>query len=275
MGFFFTNGIFVLFQFKFLLKYLHFTNVNIYVSNVCKYNILLTEAGGMINIKNKIALYGNNEKLNQVEDVLSKDLNEKDIPFEIHRISDSEQFLREFFLKDEYTLFMMSEKGYLQYLLKIYKNFDRQTVRYAYGKLKFPLTQKELSNQIIEAVKSCHTCPYGVYAAKNSKMSRLIQHSEIECIYKEKNKSIFYLSSGETMEVSDSQSMILKELDTNYFIKCKKGYIVNFFNIEQVSDDYKTLTMKSGVEIPMTRTGQKEFFKSLSLSITGVNAFNY
>ncbi len=34
-------------------------------------------------MKNKIALYGDAEKLNQVEDVLSKYLNENDIPFEI------------------------------------------------------------------------------------------------------------------------------------------------------------------------------------------------
>ncbi|GEM_PF-1487971 len=67
-------------------------------------------------------------------------------------------------------LFMVNEKGILRYLLKIYKNFDRKTTRYA------------------------------------------------------------------------------------------------FFNIEQVSDYYKTLTMKSGAEIPMSRTGKKEFFKSLSLS---------
>ncbi len=79
-------------------------------------------------MKNKIALYGDAEKLNQVEDVLSKYLN---------------------------------EKGILRYLLRIYKNFDRHTSRYA------------------------------------------------------------------------------------------------FFDIEQVSDDYKTLTMKSGAEIPMSRTGKK------------------
>ena len=47
-------------------------------------------------MKNKIALYGNYKKLNQIEDVLSKYLNEDDIPYEIHRISDSEQFLREY-----------------------------------------------------------------------------------------------------------------------------------------------------------------------------------
>ncbi len=226
-------------------------------------------------MKNKIALYGNYKKLNQIEDVLSKYLNGNDIPFEIHRISDSEQFLREFLTKDDYRLFMISEKGTVSYLLKIYKNFDRQTARYAYGKLKFPLTQKELFDQIFEAVKTSHTCPYNIYAAKNAKMSRLIQHEDIECIYKQKTKSVFYLRSGEIMEVTNSLSKIFAELDANYFIKCSKGVIVNFFNIEQVSDDYKTITTKSGVEIPMSRTGQKQFFKSISLSITGVNAFNY
>ena len=226
-------------------------------------------------MNNKIALYGEVKKQRQIEDVLSKFFKKNDIPFKIHLVSDSEQFLREFLLKDDYRLFMISEKGTVSYLLKIYNNYDRQTVRYAYGKLKYPLTQTELKKHMLETVKSSHTCPYCVYAAKNAKMSRLIQHSDIECIYKEKNKSVFYLSSGEIMEVSDPQSKILTKLNANYFIKCSRGYIVNFFNIDQVSDDYKTLIMKSGVEIPMSRTGQKEFFKSLSLSITGVNAFNY
>ena len=77
------------------------------------------------------------------------------------------------------------------------------------------------------------------------------------------------------MEVSDSQTKMLTELNANYFIKCSKGYIVNFFNIEQISDDYKSLIMKSGAEIPMSRSGQKQLFKSLSLSITGINVFDY
>jgi len=77
------------------------------------------------------------------------------------------------------------------------------------------------------------------------------------------------------MEVTDSLSRISAELDANYFIKCSKGYIVNFFNVERLSYDYKSLTMKSGAEIPMSRVGEKQFFKSLSFSIAGVNAFNY
>ena len=226
-------------------------------------------------MKNKIALYGNYKKLNQIEDVLSGYLDENVVPYEIHRISDSEQFLREFLTKDDYLLFIISEKGSVSYLLKIYKNFDRKTSRYAYGKLNYPLTQNELSSRIIEAVKSSHTCPYGVYAAQNTKLSCLIQHADIEYIHKENSKSIFYLCSGETIEVPDSLSWVFTMLDTNYFIKCSKGYIINFFNIEKVSDDYKSIIMKSGAEIPMSRIGKKQFLKSLSLSITGINAFLY
>ncbi|WP_312811588.1 LytTR family DNA-binding domain-containing protein [Sedimentibacter sp.] len=226
-------------------------------------------------MNNKIALHGSAKKLTQIEGVLTKLFNKNNIPFEIHLISDSEQFLREFLIKNDFRLFMVSEKGTVSYMMKIYKNFDQQTTRYACGKMNFPLTQKEFSDHMLEAVKSSHSCPYGIYAAKNAKMSRLIQHSDIECIYRDNTKSVFYLQSGETMEVPDSISRIYAELDANYFIKCSKGVIVNFFNIEQVSDDYKTIITKSGAEIPMSRIGEKRYFKSLSLSITGVNAFNY
>lgn len=91
----------------------------------------------MINLGDKIALYGDAEKRKQIENVLFKYLNKNDIPFEIHNVSDSEQFLREFLLKNDYRLFMISEKGTVSYLLKIYNNFDRQTACYAYGKLSF------------------------------------------------------------------------------------------------------------------------------------------
>jgi len=226
-------------------------------------------------LDNKIAIYADSKKQKQIEDVLTKFLKKNDIPFKIHLVSDPEKFLGELLLKHDYRLFMVSEEGSIIYLLKIHNNFDRRTTCYDYGRLKFPLTQKELSNQILEVLKLSHTCPYDVYAAKNAKMYRLIQHADIEYIRRDKTKSVFYLQSGETMEVTDSLSRISAELDANYFIKCSKGYIVNFFNVERLSYDYKSLTMKSGAEIPMSRVGEKQFFKSLSFSIAGVNAFNY
>ena len=224
---------------------------------------------------NKIAIYGDAKKQKQIEDVLTKFLKKNDIPFKIYFVSDSEKFLEELLLKDDYRLFMVSEKDSVLYLLKIHNNFDRRTACYDYGRLKFPLTQKELSSQMLEVLKSSHTCPYDIYAAKNARLSRLIHHTDIEYIRREKTKSVFYLQNGETMEVPDSLSQILTELDASYFIKCSKGYIVNFFNVERLSYDYKSLTMKSGAEIPMSRVGEKQFFKSLSFSIAGVNAFNY
>lgn len=72
-------------------------------------------------MKNKIALYGEAEKLNQAENVLSKYLNENDVPFEIHRISDSRQFLREFLLKDDY---MVSAKYDAYYILGLSNDIE-------------------------------------------------------------------------------------------------------------------------------------------------------
>ena len=58
----------------------------------------------MIDMSSKIALYGDAKKLTQIENVLSVFLNKNSIPLEIHRVFDSEQFLREFFIKDNYRL---------------------------------------------------------------------------------------------------------------------------------------------------------------------------
>lgn len=226
-------------------------------------------------MKNKIALCGDAEKRKQMEGVLSKCLEKNDIPFKIHHVSDSQQFVSSFLLENDFRLFMMSAKGTISYMLKIYNNFDQQSSCYIPGTLKFPLTQVEFTKHMLEVFKLSHVCPYGAYAAKNAKMSRIILHEDIQFIYKKKRKSVIFLYNGESVEVTSSHAQILKELDSNYFAKCSKGFIVNFFSIEQISDDYKTLLMKSGAIIPMSMLGRKQLFKTLSLSITGINVFNY
>ena len=90
---------------------------NIYAIFAYKCNI----NKGMINLSNKIALHGSAKKLTQIEDVLTKLFNKNNIPFEIHLISDSEQFLREFLIKNDFRLFMVSEKGTVSYMMKMYK----------------------------------------------------------------------------------------------------------------------------------------------------------
>ncbi len=226
-------------------------------------------------MKNKIALLGDAEKRGQMEAVLSKCLKAHDIPFEIHHVSDSQKFIHEFLFNNDFRLFMESSRGTITYMLKIYTNFDRQCSRHVAGTLKPPLTQNKFIKHMLEVIKSSNVCPYGMYAAKNTKMSRLIPHEDIQFIYKEKYKSMIYLSNGEYVEEVTTHAKVLKELDTSYFFKCHQSYIVNFFNIEEISDDYKFILMKSGDIIPMSRLGFKQLVKAISLSIAGVNSFDY
>lgn len=210
-----------------------------------------------------------------MEGVLSECLKAFDIPFEIHHIPNTQKFIHDFLFNNNFRLFMESSKETITYMLKIYTNSDQQYSRHVAGTLKYPLTQAEFIKDMLAAIKLSRICPYGVYAAKNGKMSRLIPHEDIQFIHKEKHKSVIYLYDGEYMKEVTSQARIQKELDASYFFKCHQGYIVNFFNIEQISDDYKFLLMKSGAIIPMSRLGLKQLVKSLSISITGVNAFDY
>lgn len=137
------------------------------------------------------------------------------------------------------------------------------------------MKKSEFIENMLEAFKLSGVCPYGVYAAKNGKMSRLILHEDIRFIHKEKNESVIHMCSGEDVKEATTQTQVLKALDASYFFKCHKRYVVNFFNIEEISDDYKFLLLKSGDVIPMSKLGFKQLIKAISLSVTGTNAFDY
>ncbi len=226
-------------------------------------------------MKNKIALLGGAKRRRQMEGVLSGCLKAYDIPFEIHHVPNSQKFMHEVLFNNNFRLIMESSKKTITYMLKIYTNFDQQYSRYAAGTLKYPLTRAEFIKNMLEVFKLSGTCPYGVYAAKNGKMSRLIPHEDIQFIHKEKNKSVIHMHSKEEIKEVTTQAKVLKKLDASYFFKCHQGYVVNFFNIEEISDDYKFLLLKSGDIIPMSKLGFKQLVKAISLSIAGVDAFDY
>lgn len=229
----------------------------------------------MYDMKNKIALLGGAKRRRQMESVLSECFKAYDIPFEIHHIPNSKKFIHEVLFNNDFRLIMENSKETITYMLKIYTNFDQQYSRHAAGTLQYPLTKSEFIKNMLKALKLSSTCPYGVYAAKNGKMSRLIPHEDIQFIHKEKNKSVIHMCNGEDIKELTTQTKVLKELDASYFFKCHKGYVVNFFNIEEISDDYKFLLLKSGDVIPMSKLGFKQLIKAISLSVTGTNAFDY
>ncbi|NYB74943.1 LytTR family transcriptional regulator DNA-binding domain-containing protein [Sedimentibacter hydroxybenzoicus DSM 7310] len=86
---------------------------------------------------------------------------------------------------------------------------------------------------------------------------------------------MIHMHHGEDIKEMATQTKVLKELDSSYFFKCRQGYVVNLFNIEEISDDYKFLLLKSGDIIPMSRLGFKQLVKPIPLSITGVDTFDY
>ena len=226
-------------------------------------------------MKNKIALLGGAKRRRQMEAVLSKCLKSYDIPFEIHHVPNSQNFIHEVLFNNDFRLIMEASKETINYMLKIYTNFDQQYSRHITGTMKYPMTEAELIKNMLKTFKLSNVCPYGVYAAKNAKMSRLITHEDIQFIHKEKNKSVIHMHNGEDIKEVTTQAKVLKQLDASYFFKCHQGYVVNFFNIEEISDDYKFILLKSGDIIPMSRLGFKQLVKAISLSITGSDAFDY
>lgn len=156
-------------------------------------------------MKNKIALLGGAKRRRQMESVLSECFKAYDIPFEIHHVPNSKKFIHEVLFNNDFRLIMENSKETITYMLKIYTNFDQQYSRHAAGTLQYPLTKSEFIKNMLKAFKLSGVCPYGVYAAKNGKMSRLIPHEDIQFIHKEKNKydyKFLLLKSGDIIPIS-------------------------------------------------------------------------
>lgn len=223
----------------------------------------------------KIALLGNVEKRKQMESVLSQCLDEKNVICKIYHSSNSLQFMKDYYYNSDIRLCLLCYEGTITYIIKVYTNFNPKLSHCSRGTLKFPLTHENVNMHLLRKLLLPKVCPYGAYTVKRRKTTRRILHENIEYINREKNISIIHLNDGDKETTSKSTALIAKELNKKYFARCGKGYVVNIFNIDRISDDFKIITLKSGAKIPMTRSGKKEFLKSLSLTITGINIFNY
>lgn len=221
----------------------------------------------------KIALCGNKKEIKQIEDILSQCFKGK--KYEIHHVSSPLHIIRDYLSETQFKLFIISSKDAITYIINVYNNFDLKILRCISGKIEFPLTYEKINKNIAEKLKSSRICPYGAYVLRRKGEMRRILHKEIEYIHREKKKSVIYLNNGDSESLAKSTVKIAKELNKSYFIKCGKGYVINFFNIDKIDNSCKVIRMKSGAEIHMSRKGSKEFLKALSISVIGDNIFSY
>lgn len=217
----------------------------------------------------KIVICGNKKEIKQIEDILVQCLKEISDPIEIYHVSSPLYLMRDYLSEMSYKLFIISSKDSITYMVNAYTNFDLGISRYIAGEIKFPLTCKKINKSLAEKIKSSWTCPYGSYILRRKGELQRILHEEIEYIHREKKKSIIYLSNGESEPIAKSTTKIAKELDKSHFIKCSKGYIVNFFNIDKIDMSRKVVRMKCGAEIPISSRGLREFLKAIFITATG------
>jgi len=236
-----------------------------------------------------VVLYGSTGERRQMKGVLSRYFNENNIPFKLRQASSSAQFMNDYLFNHKIHLFMICIGGEITCILKSYNDFNLHTSRYTTDTVKFPLTYDDVGDKIGKKLKLSYfynwkgketrlslICPYGTYTLKNRKGVRKILHEEIEYIHREeKGKSVIHLSNGETETTYKSLNQLERELDRKYFVKCNKKYLINFLNIYMVNDNWDGVYMKSGIEIPFTKKGLKMFYKSMTMSLLGINIFTY
>lgn len=218
---------------------------------------------------NKIVICGNTRMIKQIEDILVQCFKEEGTSIEIYHVSSPLYLMRDYLSDTSYKLIIINSKDSITYMINAYANFNLGISRYIAGQIKFPLTHEKIHKNIVEKLKFSWTCPYGSYTLRNKGVLRRILHEEIEYIHREKKKSIIYLNNGDSEPVKKSTAKIEGELNKSHFIKCSKGYIVNLFNIDKIDISSKTVRMKSGAEVPISRRGQREFIKALFITVTG------
>lgn len=229
----------------------------------------------------KIALYCNSEEKKQIEGTLSQYLMENNVPFKIFHTFSLQKFMQDYLLSNKFHLLITCEEraaltGTVTYMKKVYDNFDMGSHEYISGTARYPLTHDEIHKEMIIKLPLPMVCPYGAYLLKTRKVIRKLMHEEIEFVFSEKGGvSIIFLNNGDIEIIHKSLVQLERELDKSYFVKCSRKYLINIFNIESVNDKWNTFTMKSGAEIPITRTYVKKFNKAFSLTVSGINIFDY
>ena len=219
----------------------------------------------------RIALHSNIQERKEIEPVLTAYLTEKKIAFEIYHVDSVPEFLSYYFSRKEFKLLLICENKELSYIIKIYHNFDKNYMHTISGILELPLTPDSIEKKLFNNIENTYICPYGVYNVSTRAVCRKILHEDIEFIKRIKNKSVIYLRNGDTEETNKSVNKIKKELNERYFIICRKGYMVNIFNINKVNKDTHIIELKSGTKIPLTKRNFQVFLKEYIFSTQGIN----
>lgn len=218
----------------------------------------------------KILIYGNAEERKTLEEALSKSLKENKFSFDIHHLSDSQKFIKNYLFNSNYQLIVAALGDSTKYIIKSCSGMPLPRV--ITGHISFPPTPEEIDEKLIRNDELASFFSPGEYTVTHRNATRKIPYEDIEYIQSEIGKSVIHLTNGDTETVSKSTNKVLKEINRKYFTRCCLGFAVNTHNVRKIhhsGKNAKVLELKSGAKIILTRTYLDKFAAACSLSFPG------
>lgn len=217
----------------------------------------------------KILLYGNAAERKILEEALLPHLKENNISFDIHHLSDSQKFAKNYLFNSDYRLTVAYLEGVTTYIIRSCSDMPLPYV--ITGSMSFPPAPEEIDEKIIRNRELASFFSPGEFTVTHRNFTRKIPYEDIDYIQSDNKKTIIHLSNGDTETVSKNIGKVKAEINRKYFVKCCLGYIVNTRNIRKIhrsGRDYKVLELKSGAKVTLTNTYFDKFAEAYSLSIS-------
>ncbi len=121
---------------------------------------------------------------------------------------------------------------------------------------------KELESRLIQAhteTEPSNSSPNRKIAFPISNGYRYLESDEILLVKADRSYSSIHLIKGEQLLISKNISAIERLLDSDFFYRCHKSYLINLGQVSQYTRaDGGVLTMSDGTEVPVARDKKHE-----------------
>ena len=219
----------------------------------------------------KILLSGSAKEQKILEEALLQPLNEYNISFNIHHLSNPEKFKRSCLFNDDYNLIVMCLDGSTKY---IFKGCSGSPLLYVVtGTMSFPPSPEEIDEKLMRNRELASFFSPGEYTVTHHNYTRKIPYEDIDYIQSDNKKTIMHLTNGETETISKNIGKVVSEINREYFAKSSTGLIVNTLNVYKIHNsarDYRIVELKSGAKVTLNSIYFNKFRDAYALSVSRV-----
>jgi len=217
----------------------------------------------------KILLYGSAGERKILEEALQKSLKENKISFNIHYLSNSQQFMKKYLFNRDYRLIVACMDGSTSYIIK--GDGSKAGSYVVTGTMSFPPTPEEIDDELMRNPELASFYSSGEYTVTHLGFTHKIPYEEIDYIQRDNKKTIMHLTNGDKEIISKGIGKVNTEINKKYFAQCCIGVIVNTRNVNKIhryGNDSRVIEFKSGTKVLMTKGYFKKFTEAYSMSVS-------